>query len=241
MKLSVIIPAFNEEQYVDRCVRSIARALDIHASRLPSSEIIVTDNNSTDATAEIARRAGATVVFEPINHISRARNAGGRAATGDWFLFIDADCELHPDTLADLLDHLDRGDLAGGGCDIILDRVPMLGRVIVFAARTVMRLTNNAGGAFLFCRADAFWEIGGFSEEIYAAEELLMSKAIKRWAAPRGLRFVFLTREPLLVSGRKFYLYGYWDFLKIFVYALFSRKRTLGSKERLGYFYDGRR
>ncbi len=87
MKLSVIIPAFNEEKYIERCVGSIVRALEVHAARLADMEIIVTDNNSTDATAEVARRAGAEVVFEPVNHISRARNAGARVATGEWLLF----------------------------------------------------------------------------------------------------------------------------------------------------------
>ena len=241
MKLSVIIPAFNEEKYIERCVGSIARALEVHAARLADMEIIVTDNNSSDATAEVARRGGAEVVFEPVNHISRARNAGARVATGDWLLFIDADCELHADTLADMLDHVDRGGCAGGGCDVVVDRAPVLGRLIVFVARKIMKLTKNASGAFLFCRADAFREVGGFTEKVYAAEEIFMSKALKRWAAPRGLEFVLLTRKPLLTSGRKFYVYGYWDFLKILVYGLVSRKRTLGNKDRLGYFYDGRR
>ncbi len=96
MKLSVIIPAFNEEKYIERCVGSIARALEVHAARLADNEIIVTDNNSTDATAEVARRAGAKVVLEPVNHISRARNAGAAVATGEMLLFLHADTVLDP-------------------------------------------------------------------------------------------------------------------------------------------------
>ena len=57
-------------------------------------ELIVCDNNSTDRTAEIARNAGARVVFEPVNQIARARNRGAAAATGDWLIFVDADS--HP-------------------------------------------------------------------------------------------------------------------------------------------------
>ena len=52
------------------------------------------DNNSKDRTAEIARAAGARVVFEPVNQIARARNAGAAAATGIWLVFVDADS--HP-------------------------------------------------------------------------------------------------------------------------------------------------
>ena len=51
-----------------------------------TSEIIVVDNNSTDNTANLA--AGAQVVFEPINQIGRARNAGAAVAVGDWLLFV---------------------------------------------------------------------------------------------------------------------------------------------------------
>jgi len=51
-------------------------------------ELIVCDNNSTDRTAEIARAAGAAVVFEPVNQIARARNSGGgRPPATGWFLW----------------------------------------------------------------------------------------------------------------------------------------------------------
>jgi len=64
--------------------------------------VIVVDNNSTDRTGELAR-AVARRRFEPINQISRARNAGGRHASGDWLLFVDADSCLHPASVAELL------------------------------------------------------------------------------------------------------------------------------------------
>src|SRR5260221_6675890 len=94
MKLSVIVPAFNEEKRIVACVRSIHAALAANASLMLETEVIVADNNSTDATAELARQEGARVEFEPINQISRARNAGARVASGDWLLFVDADCAL---------------------------------------------------------------------------------------------------------------------------------------------------
>ena len=53
--------------------------------------MLVCDNNSTDHTGEIAEAAGARVVFEKHNQISRARNAPGNAAKGEWIIFIDAD------------------------------------------------------------------------------------------------------------------------------------------------------
>ncbi len=65
-------------------------------------EIIVVDNNSTDLTAELAKQAGAKVVFESINQIGRARDTGATAATGDWLLFVDADSLLNPGMIAEI-------------------------------------------------------------------------------------------------------------------------------------------
>ena len=85
--LSVVVPAFNEEKVLPRSLAAIRTAL----AAFDDAELIVCDNNSTDRTAAIAREAGAQVVFEHVNQISRARNAGARAARGDWLLFVDAD------------------------------------------------------------------------------------------------------------------------------------------------------
>ena len=90
MKLSIIIPAYNEEKLITRCLTSVFAALATAESRLNGSEVIVADNDSTDATADLARQAGARVVFEPKRQIARARNAGAAAATGDWFLFVES-------------------------------------------------------------------------------------------------------------------------------------------------------
>ncbi len=101
MKLSVIIPAFNEEKELAPCLASVRLAV-LEVSPELEVEVIVVDNNCTDRTAEIGREGGAQVVFEPVRQISRARNAGARAATGSWLLFIDADSRLSPETFAEL-------------------------------------------------------------------------------------------------------------------------------------------
>jgi len=94
MKISVIIPAYNEEKLIHETLRHINVARVAFTERGVDSELIVCDNNSSDCTAALAQAAGAQVVFEPVNQIARARNRGAEAATGDWLLFIDADS--HP-------------------------------------------------------------------------------------------------------------------------------------------------
>ena len=85
MKLSIIIPAFNEERLLGQSLASIALARQAFARHGWESELIVCDNNSKDRTGEIAAQAGARVVFEPVNQIARARNSGAAAATG-WLI-----------------------------------------------------------------------------------------------------------------------------------------------------------
>lgn len=85
MKISVVIPAYNEENYIESCMHHL------QMQTVTPYEIIVVDNNSTDKTAEMARKFGAKVIEEKQQGISYARDAGFNAATGDVFLRTDAD------------------------------------------------------------------------------------------------------------------------------------------------------
>src|SRR5213596_2987566 len=85
------------------------------------TELVVCDNNSTDHTAELARAAGAKVVFEPINQIGRARNTGAAAASGDWFIFIDADSRPSEALFADVAREIQGGGCLAGGSTVQLD------------------------------------------------------------------------------------------------------------------------
>src|SRR5580704_4609959 len=115
MKISVIVPAFNEEKLVGASLAAIQTAIKSFANRGWDTELIVCDNNSTDRTAELARAAGATVVFEPVNQIGRARNRGAEAATGDWLIFVDADSHPSRELFADTADAIESGKYLFGG------------------------------------------------------------------------------------------------------------------------------
>ena len=93
MKISIIIPAYNEEKLLPRCLKSIFSA------RLPESyEVIVVNNASTDRTEEIAKSfAGVKVVNESKKGITKARQVGFLSATGDILVFFDADTIIPED------------------------------------------------------------------------------------------------------------------------------------------------
>jgi len=241
MKLSVIIPAFNEEKLLPGVLTQAFAALRENAAADWSAEVIVCDNNSTDRTADLARAGGASVVFEPVNQIARARNTGARAASGDWFLFIDADSSLHRTTVAELLRCIRRGRAAGGGCLIGLDAMPPGAARLPDLWNLLSRTQRWAAGSFVFCRAEAFREIGGFSTALYAAEEIHFSEALKCWARRRGLPVVILHKQRHISSGRKLRLYSRAEIIRFVLRCALLPGVTLRDRGRLDIFYDGRR
>jgi len=98
MKLSFVVPAHNEENYIGDCLTSI---LAQKAGAPCDIEVIVVDNASTDRTAEIARQyPGVIIVHEPQKGLVRARGAGFLTSTGDIIANIDADTRLTPGWIA---------------------------------------------------------------------------------------------------------------------------------------------
>ena len=241
MKLSIVIPAYNEEKLLGACLAGVREALALCGRPRLDSEIIVCDNASTDSTARIALSAGARVVFEPVRRISISRNSGAAAASGDWLLFIDADSLLTAATLQAMLQAAQTGRFAGGGCLIDFDRKPWWGVLPLGVWNLLSRTLRLAAGSFVFCRADAFREAGGFPPDLAAGEELGLTKALKAWGKARGLGFTILTGTRHLSSGRKFYLYGPWELLGILLKLAISPARGMRDTRVSKHLYDGRR
>ncbi|OOC10205.1 glycosyltransferase [Thioalkalivibrio halophilus] len=198
--LSVIIPAWNEAEWLPRTLAAVQGAL---AGVERASEIIVVDNASTDATPEIAQRAGCRVVYEPERRISRARNAGAGAARGQYLLFVDADTWPDAELLQATLDALDSGTVCGGGARVAFDHLDH--RIYRWGAAVWNALSARLGlaaGCYVFCTREAFAAAGGFSEAVYAGEEVFLSRALKRRGRAQGQRFEIL-QTPVLTSGRK--------------------------------------
>ena len=203
-------------------------------------ETIVCDNNSTDRTAEIARAAGATVVFEPVNQIARARNTGAAAATGDWLIFVDADSRPNAGLFADVAEQISRGRCLAGGVTVRMDEKFWLSGFFTWTWNWSSRLGRLLAGSFIFVEAAVFRQIGGFSNELFAAEELDLSKRLKRLARETGREVLILHSYPLVTSARKMRLYTIRDHLKLLACVLFNR-RTLTRRESCTLWYDGRR
>lgn len=241
MHLSIVIPAFNEARLIERCLQSVAVSIAADQASSFTSEIIVVDNNSTDNTAELARQAGARVVFEPINQIGRARNAGAAQAIGEWLLFLDADSLLSPQLLADIVRVIESGKYVGCGSTLQMDGLPWWANVTLLLWTGTSILFRWAAGALIVCRRDAFQEVCGFDQDLYALDEIRLSKQLKQWGRRHGLQFTILTGHPLETSSRKVSLYSGREIAaQIFRIFIFPKK-TLQDKKHLSVWYDGRR
>lgn len=166
--VSMIVPAHNAAQTIGRCVDSLL------AQSYPAFEVIVVDNNSTDATASAAARPGVRVVSETSRQSSyAARNTGWRTARGTLIAFTDADCVADPEWLARLAAGFNDPAVAG-----------VAGRVLALSPETVLerfaerrrQVSNDASmscsylpyaiTANVVYRRDALEALGGFDESL---------------------------------------------------------------------------
>ena len=91
MKVSIVVPAFNEAKLITASLRQINTASRAFHERPWTTELIVCDNNSTDETPDLAQAEGARVVFEPFNQIGRARIEKARKRAQEGIRRVAAD------------------------------------------------------------------------------------------------------------------------------------------------------
>jgi glycosyltransferase involved in cell wall biosynthesis len=241
MMLSVVIPAFNEERLLPATLTALRESLKPLNAAGWQTEIIVCDNNSTDATARIAAEAGAIVVFEPVNMIARARNAGAAAARGDWILFLDADSTPSPELIADVAHHIGSGRVFAGGSTVRMDSGPFPVHFAAASWNLTSRIARWPAGSFIFVDAAVFRDVGGFATTQYVGEEIELARRLKRSPLRRGRRLIILSQHPLITSARKLRLYRPGEFLRFFLRAVLRPRHTTTSREACDIWYDGRR
>lgn len=173
--LSFVIPALNEEMLLDRCLGSIGE-LEL-PSFVRDVQVLVVDNESQDATAQVAESLGATVVRSPPGSAARARNLGAAASNGDWLAMVDADCELSPDWLLQSAELLLRNDVVAVGSQISpptsLESWVANAAQLLEAAKADVRVVHAPWlpTAGLLVKRSAFDEIGGFDESLITCED----------------------------------------------------------------------
>lgn len=189
LTVSVIIPTLNEESLIRSAIESAVKA--------GANEVIIADGGSTDSTVTVAAEL-ATVV--PCQRPGRAaqQNSGAAAATGDVFVFLHADCQLHSNAITELRERGRQSpDFVAGCFRQRIDQTGWAYRCTEIGNHWRVRLLKWAyGDQGIFVKADTFRETGGFADVAFL-EDLLLMKKLKGHG-----KFLILS-SPLTVSARR--------------------------------------
>ena len=236
--LSVIIPAWNEEKLVGRAIASLKCAAAVYErERGGTAEIIVVDNNSTDHTGDVAREHGANVVFEPVNNIGKARNAGARTARAKYLAFCDADNQVAENLLVLIHDHLEDPKIAGGGTWIEPERRNLKINFFYFIWGIYVTF-SRVGVGMMHCRKKDFEAIGGYDETIYAAEDVQLAYDLRKLGKPRGQKFELIKRGWIITSTRKIDQTPLWEMMTKLIGFGFGLQKKIRSKEYCEHWYE---
>ena len=215
MKLSFVIPAYNEEEHLPACLESVQS--EISRSPLGAYEVVVVNNASTDRTKEIAEGfQNVRVVYESIKGLVQARKAGFVATTGDLVANIDADTILPKGWLHIVMREFQKDSklVALSGPFVLHDlslRHRALARVWYFFG--VLVGFRIQGGNFII-RRDAWERAGGFDTSIeFYGEDADVGRRIRKQGKVRWLWKLYVYS-----SGRR--LRGEGTVKTAFLYAL---------------------
>ncbi|MBI2617745.1 glycosyltransferase [Candidatus Gottesmanbacteria bacterium] len=227
MKVSIIIPAFNEEKYIGKTLTSIRNlrrdGLDV--------EVVVVDAHSTDKTAAIAKEFGARIVNEPHLGIGFARQQGILHAGGDIVAFTDADTTVGKDWLMQHVSALQKPNVAltFGMFRVVDGRFPYYHYInyiqpLIYAFLYYFAKVPIASGQNL-----AFWRkkalsIGGFNDHIEVMEDIDLAVRMTKIG-----KVVYLPHCTVYSSGRR--SHEGWQFFtratRASILYFFFKKRNL--------------
>ncbi|MBU1112016.1 MAG: glycosyltransferase [archaeon] len=209
---SVIIPAHNEELYIEQTLRSVVD------QEIDGLELIVVPNGCTDKTAEVAERYTPHIYDTNQRGISLAKNIGFEKANGEIVIFLDADSQMQQGLIGLAIEALE-GKYVGGKSKVLPDDDSFGAKAyfgwVNFCGRLSQVLTyvnpklNNGAGACLFSthdQLDALYKRDGhvFRPDLKTMEDVNLISRL-RAEGP----FKFLTEKGIITSTRRFQGEGY--------------------------------
>jgi glycosyltransferase involved in cell wall biosynthesis len=169
--VSVIVPAYNEEKYLQPTLLSLqSAAATLAATSAVKTQLIVVDDGSTDATAAIAEAFADVVVAGVRGGIGTARNRGAAVACGDLLVFIDADTTVDPSALVAIYSEWQAGARVGAIAPYYTSDRLLLHAHFAFW-RWYARRHQMTQGVCQFIDRQLFTELGGYRSDLYMAED----------------------------------------------------------------------
>lgn len=195
MKISIVIPAYNEEQYLPE----LFSCLDRQTYR--DFEVIVSDAGSTDGTVEVARTRGARVVEGGLPGVGR--NRGALHAEGEFLFFFDADIQIPHDFLENAVRELDTRSIELATCEAEPLSDLKIDKIMHMFANIFVKLYKDSNprvpGYCILIKKSLFEKIGGFNEELKVAEDHDLVKRATQFTPLKVLRSTYIQ-----VSVRRF-------------------------------------
>jgi glycosyltransferase involved in cell wall biosynthesis len=195
VRVSVVIPALNEERHLAHLLS------DIQRQSLRPEEVIVVDAGSSDASVRIAEQSPVAVVIHGEPPIACGRNVGGYSAKGELIFFLDADTRLPETYFEDFV-----GEVELRGLDIACPRylpyesTPTIRAIHAFwnvLLRVFQRTLPSGAGHCIALRSKLFWESHGFDPSLKFDDIELVRRLSK------GRRFGYVGAS-VFVSDRRY-------------------------------------
>lgn len=172
MKVSVVVPYYNEELYIEKCIKSLLN------QNYPFLELIFVNDGSTDKSRQIVKKY--PVINLDLNHnggyIGKVRNAGMKIATGEILCTTDADC-IVPHNWIELIVKAFKEETVSGVCGKIVSiEKDIISQIFILLHNFTLHLSyifgiNGACAANMAIRKDVFYKINGFKEEVFISED----------------------------------------------------------------------
>jgi glycosyltransferase involved in cell wall biosynthesis len=217
--ISLVIPAFNEEKNLPRLFETIKNQ-DFKGT----FEIIVVDNNSTDKTAQVAKKLGARVVKEKVQGIGPAKNRGCLEAKGEILAICDADNLLPPNWLSTIWENFSKskGIVAVSGSVFIFGIPKIFSCLFWFFYLIFLKIFKRLEGCNMAFRKDAFLKVGGFTKGVKFGENIDISEKLKKVGKifVNHKLFVYFSPRRYQKQG---WIKGLFPYLKLEINFLLTR------------------
>jgi glycosyltransferase involved in cell wall biosynthesis len=225
-KISIVIPARNEERFIKRTIESLKGTVAYPL------EIIVVVNGSKDKTFEISKQyATKTLNFPEALGPSASRNKGARVATGEILVFLDADTEISDNAIDEILKNFSLKTIGVCSAEVskkIKDK--KLRAKIFFAFKNFIHRAKFYKGsiALIFCSKEVFLKANGFDEDMWVGE---LNDFIRR-ALEAGAEYKFLDNCHVVTSLRRYE--KKWGYAKaIFFWITWMITRLFGKDQKM--------
>jgi glycosyltransferase involved in cell wall biosynthesis len=216
-KVSVIIPTYNEEDYIRFCILALK-----NQGYKGKYEIIVSDGGSEDNTVKIAKKLADKVIVCKKRGVSVGRNAGAKVASGDILIFVDADTIVMPNLISEFVKSLRRKNVVGVTCPILpfsmeIHHQFFFQLVNLFIKSSIWTKKPQVFGICCGYKKDVFEKVNGFNERLKTCEDLDLSKRIGKYG-----KIVFTDKTFVVTSIRRIKKWGTIKIIRKYVSNYFN-------------------